>query len=272
MIASGLMGRADTFFSLLDFRINKFSDSDIVRLVTDAIQSDKHSVIANHNLHSMYLWYHGSRMREFYALADYIHIDGMALVLLGNVVGVPLKRENRATSLDFFPLLAKQAVDHGWRIFYLGSRPGVADKAAVRLRKRYPGLQIQTRSGHFDPAKAGEDNRNVLAKINAYAPHILFVGMGMPRQEIWILENQRDIQANAIFPAGALMDYLAGEIPTAPRWIASIYLEWLYRLVSEPKRLWRRYLVEPWFVLGQVVKYYFKFKSQKLAAQNGRND
>jgi N-acetylglucosaminyldiphosphoundecaprenol N-acetyl-beta-D-mannosaminyltransferase len=272
MIASTLMDRADTCASLLNLRINKCSDSDIVGLVTDAVQGGKHSLIANHNLHSMYLWYHEPRMREFYALADFIHIDGMALVLLGNLVGIPLKREDRATSLDFFPLLAEQAVEHGWRIFYLGSRPGVAEKAAVRLRKRYPGLQIRTHTGHFNPSRVDNDNRKVLSEINAYDPHILFVGMGMPRQEIWILENQNDLNANAIFPAGALMDYLAGEIPTAPRWLASLYLEWLYRLVSEPKRLWRRYLVEPWFVLGQVLKYHSKFKRRYLAAQDSRND
>ena len=272
MIASSLMGRADTFTSLLDLRINKVSDGDIVGVVTDVVQGGKHSVIANHNLHSMYLWYHEPRMREFYALADYIHIDGMSLVLLSYVMGAPFKREHRATSLDFFPLLAKQAVKYGWRLFYLGSRPGIADKAAARVRKQYPGLQIQTHSGHFDPAKAGEDNRKVLEEINAYAPHILFVGMGMPRQEIWILENQKDVNANAIFPTGALMDYLADEIPTAPRWLASLYLEWLYRLVSEPARLWRRYLLEPWFVMGQVLRHLLKFRSRNFAAQDSRND
>ena len=63
------------------------------------------------------------------------------------------------------------------------------------------------------------------------------------------------------------MDYVAGEIPTAPRWMASLYLEWLYRLISEPARLWRRYLVEPWFVLGQALKHYFKCKGRNMGAQ-----
>jgi N-acetylglucosaminyldiphosphoundecaprenol N-acetyl-beta-D-mannosaminyltransferase len=272
MIASGLMGRAAAFFSLLDLRINKFSDRDVVGLVADIVQIDQHSVIANHNLHSIYLWYHEARMREFYAVADYIHIDGMSLVWLGNLVGLALKRQDRATSLDFFPLLAEQAVEHGWRTFYLGSKPGVADRAAAGLRKRYPGLQIQTHHGHFDTDRVGEENQKVLAQINAFAPHILFVGMGMPRQEIWILDNQTALSANAIFPAGALMDYVAGEIPTAPRWLASLYLEWLYRLGSEPTRLWRRYLVEPWFVFGQVLRHQVKFRSRNVTTQDSHND
>ena len=258
--------------SLLDLQINKFSDSDVVRVVTDSIRTGKHFVIAHHNLHSLYLWYHEPQMRAFYALADFIHIDGMSLVLLGNLTGLRLKREHRAATLDFFPLLAPQAVRHGWRIFYLGSRPGVGEKAAARLRRLHPGLQIQTRSGYFNVAKTGNENQEVLAEINAYAPHILIVGMGMPRQEIWILENQMNVNANAILPVGGFMDYTAGEVPTAPRWLASLYLEWLYRLISEPRRLWRRYLVEPWFVLGQVLKHSFKIKSAELAAQDWQDD
>jgi len=253
--------------SLLDLRVNKLSSRGIVRLVTNTLQDRKRTVIANHNMKSMYLWYHEPKMREFYALADYTHIDGMSLVLLGKLLGVPFNREDRATSVDFFPLLAEQAVERGWRLFYLGSRPGVADKGAARLRKQYPGLQIQTHHGHFDPAKDSDENRKVLAEINAYAPDILFVGMGMPRQEIWILENHEDLHANAVFPTGALMDYVAGEIATPPRWLASLYMEWLYRLVSEPTRLWRRYLLEPWFVFGQVLRHCFKFKSRDLHAQ-----
>ena len=272
MITTGLMAQAPTFFSLLALRINKFSARDIAHLVTDVVQTGQHSVIANHNLHSIYMWYHEPRMREFYAVADYIHIDGMSLVLLGNVLGLPLKREHRTTFVDLFPLLAQQAVERGWRIFYLGSKPGVADRAGAALRKRYPGLKLQTHHGHFDAERTGKENHEILSQINAYAPQILFVGMGMPRREIWILDNQTNLSANAIFPAGALMDYIAGEIPTPPRWLASLYLEWLYRLVSEPKRLWRRYLVEPWFVLGQALKFSLKFKSRDFAAQNDRND
>jgi UDP-N-acetyl-D-mannosaminuronic acid transferase (WecB/TagA/CpsF family) len=84
------------------------------------------------------------------------------------------------------------------------------------------------------------------------------VGMGMPLQEKWITENLDHIAAQTIFCAGALMDYVAGEVPTCPRWLAGIGFEWLYRLLIEPARLWHRYLVEPWFILGQLGGAYFK--------------
>ena len=258
--------------SLAGLTVNPLGEEDIVRLAAKAIESHSRQIIGNHNLHSIYFWYQHSKMRHFYEAADYIHIDGMFLILLGNLAGFPLRRKHRGAALDFFPLLAQKAITYGWRIFYLGSRPGVAEKAANNLRGRFPGLQIRTHHGHFNADKSGEGNQRVLTEIRDYAPNILFVGMGMPRQEIWILENQKQIEANVIFPAGAFMDYMAGEIPTAPRWLAAIYLEWLYRLFSEPARLWRRYLVEPWFVFGQIAKYYLKGGRANIAMQDSRHE
>jgi N-acetylglucosaminyldiphosphoundecaprenol N-acetyl-beta-D-mannosaminyltransferase len=235
--------------SLLGFKVNLLSDRDVVALMKDSIDTDSHTVFGNHNSHSLYLCKREPKMREFHAMADYVLIDGMSLILLGRLAGLRLKREHRATSLDFLPLLLPEAVRQSWRIYYLGSRPGVAEKGAEKLRAQYPGLDIRTHDGYFNTSGSSKENREVLDDIKDYSPHILFVGMGMPRQEIWILENRKDLAANVISPCGAHMDYVAGEIPTAPRWLALIYLEWLYRLVSEPRRLWYRYLVEPLFLM-----------------------
>jgi len=229
------------------------SDADVVSLVSDAIRNRHRIIVAHHNLHSVYLWYHQERMRLFYANASYTHIDGMAVILLAKLLGTSLKREHRATSLDFFPLLAPMAVLQRWRIFYVGSRPGVAASGAELARQQYPGLNIRTHHGYLDAI----ENKKVIAEINAYQPHILMVGMGMPLQEHWILDSQGQLDANVIFPVGAFMDYQAAVIPTAPRWLACLYLEWVYRLFSEPRRLWRRYLVEPWYVAGQLMRHYY---------------
>ena len=243
-------------FSLLGIRLHALSNADVVDLITDTITSNQSRVVANHNMHSLYLWYREPRMREFFELADYVHIDGMAVILLGQMAGLPLKREHRAAYLDFLPLLTAEAAQHGWRIFFLGSGPGVAQTAAEKLREQFPGLQIRTHHGHFNADRFGEENEAVLSEIKAYAPHILMVGMGMPRQEAWILENRDEISANVICPTGAIMDYIAGVKATPPRWLGPLYLEWLYRLITEPKRLSRRYLIEPWFVLRQMLRQY----------------
>jgi N-acetylglucosaminyldiphosphoundecaprenol N-acetyl-beta-D-mannosaminyltransferase len=92
-------------------------------------------------------------------------------------------------------------------------------------------------------------NHEILTLIKEYQPHILMVGMSMPRQEHWILDNIESISANVILPSGAAIDYIAGAVPTPPRWAGKVGLEWLFRLVAEPRRLWRRYFVEPLFLL-----------------------
>jgi N-acetylglucosaminyldiphosphoundecaprenol N-acetyl-beta-D-mannosaminyltransferase len=246
---------------LMGLKVNPISEADVVSLTSDAIRNRHHIVVANHNLHSVYLWHHQERMRLFYTSADYIHIDGMALILFARILGIPLNRAHRAAALDFFPLLAPAAVQHGWRIFYVGSRPGVAELGATLAQREYPGLNIRTHHGYLDAV----ESKRVIAEINAFQPHILMVGMGMPLQEYWIMDNRDQIDANVIFPLGAFMDYLAGEIPTAPRWLACLYLEWAYRLFSEPRRLWRRYLVEPWYVAGQVIHHFYLQKKFRPA-------
>jgi N-acetylglucosaminyldiphosphoundecaprenol N-acetyl-beta-D-mannosaminyltransferase len=236
-------------FNILGIRLQAMSRRDLVNVVAQSIREGGKYIIANHNLHSLYLWFHEPEAREFYSAADYIHVDGMSMILIARLFGLPLEFEHRTGYVDLLPLLAAEATRRKWRIFYLGSKPGVAEKAAGKLRVLYPGLQICTHHGHFDAEQSGRENQDVLAEINNYDPDILMVGMGMPRQEIWVLQNREYLKARAIFCCGALMDYVAGEIPTPPRWLGPLGLEWLYRLLSEPTRLWRRYLVEPWSVL-----------------------
>jgi N-acetylglucosaminyldiphosphoundecaprenol N-acetyl-beta-D-mannosaminyltransferase len=124
-------------------------------------------------------------------------------------------------------------------------------------------LQIQTHHGHFQAEKTSLENKEVLEEINAYAPQIVMVGMGMPRQEHWIADNWQELHCNAVFCSGAALDYVAGEVPIPPRWMGQLGFEWLYRLVAEPKRLWRRYLVEPWFVLVVLMRHYLSGDGSK---------
>jgi N-acetylglucosaminyldiphosphoundecaprenol N-acetyl-beta-D-mannosaminyltransferase len=253
-------------FSMLGFPVHALSKNDLVDLVAEAVDEGRRYIIGNHNLHSIYLSYHEPRMLEFYRRADFAHVDGMAVVLVGRLFGLPLTRTDRTGYADLLPLLAQRAAISGWRIFYLGSKPGIAEQGAKNLRSQYPQIQIQTRHGYFDAAAGGPANREILDEIQRFEPHILLVGMGMPRQELWILENLEGLHANAVFCCGALMDYVAGEIPGAPRWLGQIGLEWLYRLIMEPRRLWRRYLLEPWSVLMLLAREWFMHASRNSGA------
>jgi N-acetylglucosaminyldiphosphoundecaprenol N-acetyl-beta-D-mannosaminyltransferase len=248
--------RKESPFEMLGVRVHALRMLDLNGLVAKAVAQDKNWIIANHNLHSVFLFHRDEKMREYFAKADYTHIDGMYLILLGKLLGLPLKPEHRTGYVDWLHPLMREAAQKGWRVFYLGSKPGVAERSAEILRTQYPDLQIATAHGYFDINSDSVENQNTLATINAYQPHLLMVGMGMPRQERWVVENRKDISANAIVTCGALMDYVAGEIPTPPRWTGQFGVEWLYRLLSEPKRLWFRYLVEPWFLLKVFLPEY----------------
>ncbi|MGB7414744.1 MAG: WecB/TagA/CpsF family glycosyltransferase [Thermosynechococcaceae cyanobacterium] len=239
--------------------------SDLNALILDAIASKTRSVIANHNLHSIYLYHRDRKMRSFYAEADVIHVDGMAIVLLGKLLGLPLRREHRVTYADWVYSIMAEAAQHHWRVFYLGAKPGVAEDGARLLRRQYPSLQIEVAHGYFDSRPQSDENQQIIDTINAYRPHILMVGMGMPRQEHWILENRDRLKTYVILPSGAAIDYVAGHVPTPPRWAGRWGLEWLFRLFSEPKRLWERYLIEPWFVLKLIFRQYLKGLRRKIS-------
>ncbi|MBI1920742.1 MAG: WecB/TagA/CpsF family glycosyltransferase [Geobacter sp.] len=236
--------------TLLGVEITPMTVADLHALIAEAVVSGTRRVIANHNLHSIYLYHHDAEMRSFYARADYAHIDGMLLVVVGKLLGYPLTRQQRVTYADWVRPLMAEAVRQKLRIYFLGSKPGVAERAAGILCQEFAGLQIATMHGYFDACSTSMENQELIRQINAWRPNLLMVGMGMPRQEQWILENMEHIQANVILPAGACFDYVAGTVPTPPRWMGRAGLEWLYRLLSEPRRLWRRYLLEPWLLLA----------------------
>ncbi|WP_445631779.1 WecB/TagA/CpsF family glycosyltransferase [Nostoc sp. DSM 114167] len=235
-------------YKIIGAQVDALSILDLNSLIEESIDRDEKWIIANHNLHSLYLFHNDLKMQAFYSKAEYTHIDSMPLVFIGKLLGFPIKREQRVTYADWVCPLMAEAATKGWRVFYLGSKPGVAEKAANILCQKFPGLQIACAHGYIDINKDSQENLATVAAINAYKPHILMVGMGMPRQEYWIYENLEHLHTNTILNSGACMDYIAGAIPTPPRWMGKVGLEWLYRLLSEPKRLWRRYLLEPWFV------------------------
>lgn len=248
---------------LLGIFVDPLTIMELNTYLSRVIVNGERSIIAHHNLHSVYLYHCDPKMRIFYKTAQIIHIDGMPLVYWARILGYPITKKHRVTYVDWvYPLMAKAEAE-GWRVFYLGGKPGVAAQAAERLRLQYPRLVISTRHGYFGP----EENEEVIKEIATFCPHILMVGMGMPRQEHWILDNLERIQANAILTAGACFDYIAGVIPTPPRWMGQIGLEWLYRLLSEPGRLWRRYLVEPWALLPLLVKDLLMIREHRRRAR-----
>ncbi len=170
--------------------------------------------------------------------------DGVGLLWASRHLGTPLPE--RVTGSDAVPLIAKYAAEHGWKIFLLGAGEGVAASAAEILQRRYPGLVV---AGSYSgsPAEAQEDE--IVAMVNASGADILFVAYGAPKQDKWIARNLPRLQVSMAMGVGGSLDFIAGVIPRAPRWMRDRGLEWLYRLMRQPWRL-RRMLRLPRFVIA----------------------
>ena len=240
-------------FRLLGVKIDALQIEELIGLIRLSIESHERRIIANHNLHSIYLYQNDPQMRALYQKSDCVIIDSMPLVFIGKLLKLPLSRSHRHTCLDWINVLLKEAESRGWSVFYLGSKREVTDTGMKKLELMFPQLQIRSQHGYFDAASGSRENREVVERINSSQPHILLVGMGMPRQEHWILDNLADLRTNVIIPVGAYLDYIAGAVPTPPRWMGRVGLEWLFRLGSEPRRLFSRYLIEPWSIMIKVL-------------------
>jgi N-acetylglucosaminyldiphosphoundecaprenol N-acetyl-beta-D-mannosaminyltransferase len=139
-------------------------------------------------------------------------------------------------------------------VFYLGGAPGVAETAAKRLQARWPGVQIATAHGYFDMEADSANSQYRVETINRFGPDVIFVGMGMPRQEAWIARNYDALRSGVVFSVGAAFDYEAGAQIAAPRWLGRVGLEWLFRFAVDPKRLFIRYFVEPWSLIRPALQ------------------
>ena len=247
-------------FEMLGMRVHGMNAEDACSAIAASIEHSKRTVIAHHNLHSLYLLNRSDELRALHAAAEYIHIDGMPVVTMGKALGLSLSRADRMTSLDWSRVVLDRAATAGWRVFFVGGKPGVAEAGCAELRTRYPGLKIDHTHGYFDRTEGSLENEAVLARIKEFQPHLLLVGMGMPIQEAWILANLSRLEANVTMPIGAFMDYIAGIVPTPPRWMGRVGLEWFHRLVTRPHQMFSRYLVEPWFVIALFVREFVRVK------------
>lgn len=222
--------------------------------ITEAVAAGAACRIANHNAHSIYLTKKNPEFASFFEAADLIEVDSTPLIFFTRALGLHSRPFHRCTYLDWRDHFWSVASRNQWRVFYLGGEPGVAAKAAERLSARYPGVQLSTRHGYFDMTPGSQENDAVVREISRARPQVLFVGMGMPRQEIWLQRNQHLLPPTVALSVGAALDYEAGVQCPAPRWMGRVGVEWLFRLVGDPRRLFYRYCVEPWSLIGPALK------------------
>ena len=243
-------------FRVLRARVNALCREDLYDFCTTVIDAGAGPhVIASQNLHGVHTYLSDP---AFAALHEdprtVVHIDGTPLLWLGRMKGYPLTGEHRTGCIDWVPGLLSLAVARRWRVFYLSSTEAVAEDGTDLLRSEYPGIDLTARDGYFDADPASLDSRRIRNRINQVAPDLLLVGMGMGRQERWILDNLDHLDARVIITTGAMMDLIAGELRMAPRWLGPLGLEWLFRLIDDTPRTAGRYLIEPFQIAYRLAR------------------
>ena len=186
--------------------------------------------------------------------ADLLLVDGTPLLWIAKWYGTPIKE--KICGSDLVPKLCEIAAQKGYKVFLLGAAEGVAAKAAENLKIKYPGLRV---TGTYSPPYGFEKDKKEIAKINQILfdskSDLLFVGMGVPKQDIFIYENMRNYQIPMSFSIGATIDFEAGVQKRAPVWINRMGMEWLYRLVRDPKRMFKRYIINDMKIIWLIWKY-----------------
>ena len=198
------------------------------------------------NAEIVYEAMHDEAFRKILNGAAMVLPDGAGTVLGAKLLGTPLKE--KVAGIDFAANLLGCLENAGKRLYLLGGKPGIAEQAAENMKKKHPGLCIcGTADGYF------KEEAPVIAKINAARPDALFVCLGAPKQEIFMHDHRDDLQVPFMIGLGGSLDGFAGTVKRAPKWMIRLQLEWLYRLIKEPKRFGRM-LRLPKFVLAVLAK------------------
>ena len=177
------------------------------------------------------------KLREILARADLVTADGMSVVWGARLLGRRLP--GRVTGIDTMERLVERAAERGWRVYFLGAKQEAVEGAVANLRRAHPALVVAgSHDGYFRGREA-----EVVAEVRAARPDLLFVAMGSPAQEYFLAEHFDELAVPFSLGVGGSFDHVAGLSRRAPRWMQRAGLEWLHRLASEPRRLWRRYLI-----------------------------
>jgi N-acetylglucosaminyldiphosphoundecaprenol N-acetyl-beta-D-mannosaminyltransferase len=228
--------------------------SDWIADISNVLAQGKRAWLSgHHNLHSLFLLQNDNDVRRFYERCNDCYIDGVPIRLILRGFGIVTIPTQRFSLMDHFMQLLEHAEKNGWSVFYLGSQASVVSRGRKLIHEKLPNLRIQLHHGH------GPDLSAVVHSINAFRPDILLVGMGMPLQERWILEYLDDLDVGFVTQAGGTLDYYTGAQAKPPPWLSRIGFAWLYRLLHDPKRLWRRYLLEPCALIYPTLRQWYRY-------------
>jgi len=232
--------------SLLGTRVDAVDLDETLSIFQELIEKRNTGYICLAPAHNLMACRADARLKLVFNRSSLTVPDGMGTVWFLRLLG---QRAGRVYGPDLMLAASQRGTKLGWRHFFLGGTPEVLQRLKLRLQKGIPDVQITgSYSPPFGNLAPGEEQAMIQA-INSSEADILWVALGSPRQELWMAEHRDKLNPTLLIGVGAAFDFLSGAKPQAPVWLQRVGLEWLFRLLSEPRRLWRRYAAYPLFVM-----------------------
>ncbi|ELC8348631.1 WecB/TagA/CpsF family glycosyltransferase [Clostridium perfringens] len=240
--------------NFLNIEVDNLTMNEAIDRAEELIIKKKPSYVVTPNVDHIVKLENDKEFQEVYKNADLILTDGMPLIWISKIKGNPIKE--KISGSDFFPKLCERAAEKDYSIFLLGAAEGVATKAAKNLKEKYAGLNIVgTYSPSYGFEKKDDEIKMIIEMINKAKPDILAVGLGAPKQEKFLHKYRNDLNVPISLAIGASIDFEAGNINRAPKWMQNCGLEWFYRLCKEPKRMFKRYIIDDLKIISIYRKY-----------------
>ena len=223
--------------------ISLFNESEVEREIDEVIKNNTIKLILNSNAHLIYLANSSNKwlIDVFNSDKTEVFCDGRSVILLAKLF--KKKVPEKITYNIWIHNLLSYLNKNNYSLFLLGSSESVSQKSCEIINEKYPNVKLMAHNGYFDKNNDSEENILVVKNINHFNPNVLLVCFGMPLQEKWILENKNSLNANVYLTGGAALDYFTGNFKMTPKLWDKLYLEWFYRLLQDPKRLWKRYTI-----------------------------
>lgn len=235
--------------------IDNVTLNDVLSYIDECIFNQKKGYIVPVNTDMIIKMESDIYLRNIVNNSDLVLMDGKPLVWVSKFMKTPILE--KISGSDLVPTICEQASKKGYTIFIIGGKEGVAQKARHNILSEYPKIKnIYTYSPPFGFEKNSEELEKINNIISANKPDILIVCFGCPKQEKWIYENYCKYDASVSICAGATVDFLAGNVKRAPKWMSNYGLEWFYRFLQEPKRMFKRYFVDDMKIFKLIYKYY----------------
>lgn len=248
----------DKRVDFLGIKVSVLTTDEVVEEILEFALRGRYKMVAYLNANCVNTSFSDKDYRGILDQLSILYPDGKGVSWASRILKKPLPKVSYIT--DLFGKVAQVSLRQDISFYFLGGKPHIIQKAADNIKNKFPGIRILgLHHGYFNY----EEERNIIEEINLLKPHILLIGMGVPKQEKWMYRHLNELEVNLCWGVGGMFDNLSDFLPRAPAWMSDIGLEWLYRLFQEPRRLWRRYLISNFIFIYRVLKWKLRKSFQR---------